>query len=151
MSQALTLPIGIDGIRELLPHRYPFLLVDRVVEFEPGKRVLCIKNVTVNEPFFQGHFPDHPVMPGGLQLEAMAPVASIAFLRQQGGSNAKIGYFMSADEVKFRKPVLPGDTLFIHVEVTKSKRNIAKASGRCIVNGEVVSEAEMMFGFVSPS
>ncbi len=143
--------LDINNVMQLLPHRYPFLMVDRVVEFEGDNKCTGVKSVTINEPFFQGHFPGHPVMPGVLQLEAMAQVASIAFLRQQGGSNAKIGYFMSADSVKFRKPVLPGDTLFIHVEVTKSKRNIAKASGRCIVNGEVVSEAEMMFGFVSPS
>jgi UDP-3-O-[3-hydroxymyristoyl] N-acetylglucosamine deacetylase/3-hydroxyacyl-[acyl-carrier-protein] dehydratase len=88
-------------------------------------------------------------MPGVLQIEAMAQVSSIAFLRQQGeGANSRIGYFMSVDAVKFRKPVLPGDTLFIHVEVTKSKRNVAKSKGRCIVNGEVVSEADMMFGFL---
>jgi len=121
-----------------------------VMEHEPGVRARALKNVTVNEPFFQGHFPGHPVMPGVLQLEAMAQVASIAFLRQQGeDANARIGYFMSADSIKFRKPVFPGDTLFIHVEVTKGKRNIAKAKGRCVVNGEVVSEADMMFGFLA--
>ncbi len=142
--------LDINNVMQLLPHRYPFLMVDRVVEFEGETKCTGVKSVTINEPFFQGHFPGHPVMPGVLQLEAMAQVASIAFIRQQGGSTAKIGYFMSADCVKFRKPVLPGDTLFIHVEVTKTKRNIAKASGRCVVNGEVVSEAEMMFGFLVP-
>lgn len=141
--------LDINNVMQLLPHRYPFLMVDRIVEFEGENKCTGVKSVTINEPFFQGHFPDHPVMPGVLQLEAMAQVASIAFIRQQGGSTAKIGYFMSADSVKFRKPVLPGDTLFIHVEVTKSKRNIAKASGRCMVNGEVVSQAEMMFGFIN--
>lgn len=141
--------LDINNVMQLLPHRYPFLMVDRVVEFEGDNKCTGIKSVTINEPFFQGHFPGHPVMPGVLQLEAMAQVASIAFIRQQGSGTAKIGYFMSADSVKFRKPVLPGDTLFIHVEVTKSKRNIAKAMGRCIVNGEVVSEAEMMFGFIA--
>jgi len=142
--------LDINNVMQVLPHRYPFLMVDRVVEFEGENKCTGIKSVTINEPYFQGHFPGHPVMPGVLQLEAMAQVASIAFIRQQGGGTAKIGYFMSADSVKFRKPVLPGDTLFIYVEVTKSKRNIAKASGRCLVNGEVVSQAEMMFGFIEP-
>ncbi len=141
--------LDINNVMQLLPHRYPFLMVDRVVEFEGDTKCTGVKSVTINEPFFQGHFPGHPVMPGVLQLEAMAQVASIAFIKQQGGSTSKIGYFMSADNVKFRKPVLPGDTLFIHVEVTKTKRNIAKASGRCVVNGEVVSEADMMFGFLT--
>src|SRR6185369_573869 len=96
---------------------------------------------------FQGHFPGHPVMPGVLQVEAMAQVGSVLLLRQPGNAG-KIGYFMSADSVKFRKPVVPGDTLFIEVELSSKKRNIAKARGRCLVNGEVVSEAEMMFGIV---
>ena len=141
--------LDIHNVMQLLPHRYPFLMVDRIVGFEGDNKCTGVKAVTINEPFFQGHFPGHPVMPGVLQLEAMAQVSSIAFLRQQGNdANSKIGYFMSADSVKFRKPVMPGDTLFIHVEVTKSKRSIAKASGKCMVNGEVVSEAEMMFGFI---
>jgi UDP-3-O-[3-hydroxymyristoyl] N-acetylglucosamine deacetylase/3-hydroxyacyl-[acyl-carrier-protein] dehydratase len=141
--------LDINNIMQLLPHRYPFLMVDRIVGFE-GNKCTGVKAVTINEPYFQGHFPGHPVMPGVLQIEAMAQVSSIAFLHQQGeGANARIGYFMSADSVKFRKPVFPGDTLFIHVEVTKTKRNIAKAKGRCIVNGEVVSEADMMFGFLA--
>ena len=139
--------MDINNVMQVLPHRYPFLMVDRIVGFEGDSKCTGVKSVTINEPFFQGHFPGHPVMPGVLQLEAMAQVASIAFLRQQT-TTAKIGYFMSADSVKFRKPVLPGDTLFIHVEVTKSKRNIAKAAGKCVVNGEVVSEAEMMFAFI---
>jgi len=141
--------LDINDVMKLLPHRYPFLMVDRIVGFE-GNKCTGVKAVTINEPYFQGHFPGHPVMPGVLQIEAMAQVASIAFLHQQGeGANARIGYFMSTDSVKFRKPVLPGDTLFIHVEVTKAKRNIAKAKGRCVVNGEVVSEADMMFGFLA--
>lgn len=140
--------LDINNVMQLLPHRYPFLMVDRIVGFE-GSKCTGVKAVTINEPYFQGHFPGHPVMPGVLQIEAMAQVSSIAFLRQQGeGANSRIGYFMSVDNVKFRKPVFPGDTLFIHVEVTKSKRNIAKSKGRCIVNGEVVSEADMMFGFL---
>lgn len=141
--------LDINNVMALLPHRYPFLLVDRIVGFE-GNKCTGVKAVTINEPYFQGHFPGHPVMPGVLQIEAMAQVASIAFVRQQGDiSGARVGYFMSVDAVKFRKPVLPGDTLFIHVEVTKAKRNIAKAKGRCVVNGEVVSEGDLMFGFLA--
>jgi len=141
--------LDINSVMRLLPHRYPFLMVDRIVSID-GNKCTGVKAVTINEPYFQGHFPGHPVMPGVLQIEAMAQVSSIAFLQQQGeGANTRIGYFMSVDSVKFRKPVLPGDTLFIQVEVTKSKRNIAKAKGRCFVNEEVVSEADMMFGFLA--
>jgi UDP-3-O-[3-hydroxymyristoyl] N-acetylglucosamine deacetylase / 3-hydroxyacyl-[acyl-carrier-protein] dehydratase len=139
--------LDVNDLMKILPHRYPFLMVDRVVGFDGDNKCTGIKSVTINEPYFQGHFPGHPVMPGVLQLEAMAQVASIAFLRA-GGNAGRIGYFMSADSVKFRKPVVPGDTLFIHVEVTKAKRSIAKASGKCLVNGEVVSQCEMMFGFM---
>ncbi len=140
--------MDIRDIERVLPHRYPFLLVDRVTLIDDD-RIVAIKNVTLNEPHFNGHFPGHPVMPGVLQIEAMAQVASIAFYHQQGNiQGGRVGYFMSADSVKWRKPVMPGDTLFIHVEVTKSKRAIAKAKGRCVVNNEVVSEADMMFGFI---
>lgn len=141
--------LDVNDIMAVLPHRYPFLLVDRIVAFEGENKCTGVKAVTINEPFFQGHFPGHPIMPGVLQLEAMAQVASIIFLKM-GGNAGKIGYFMSADGVKWRKPVVPGDTLFIHIEVTRAKRNLAKALGQCVVNGEVVSEAELMFGFVSP-
>jgi UDP-3-O-[3-hydroxymyristoyl] N-acetylglucosamine deacetylase/3-hydroxyacyl-[acyl-carrier-protein] dehydratase len=106
-----------------------------------------MKNVTINEPFFQGHFPGHPIMPGVLQLEAMAQVASIVLLRMPG-NQGKIGYFMSANNVKWRRPVLPGDTLIIETEILKMKRSIATGIGRCIVNGQVVSEAELMFSVV---
>jgi UDP-3-O-[3-hydroxymyristoyl] N-acetylglucosamine deacetylase/3-hydroxyacyl-[acyl-carrier-protein] dehydratase len=139
--------LDANDLMRILPHRYPFLMVDRVVAFEGDTKCTGVKSVTINEPFFQGHFPGHPVMPGVLQLEAMAQVASILLLRTSG-SAGQIGYFMSADEVKFRKPVVPGDTLFIHVEMLKSRGRIAKAAGRCMVNDEVVSEANMMFGVV---
>jgi UDP-3-O-[3-hydroxymyristoyl] N-acetylglucosamine deacetylase/3-hydroxyacyl-[acyl-carrier-protein] dehydratase len=142
--------LDVNDVMKLLPHRFPFLMVDRIVALDGDMKCTGVKNVTVNEPFFQGHFPGHPIMPGVLQLEAMAQVGSIVLLRQPGHAG-KIGYFMSADSVKFRKPVVPGDTLFIEVEVTSKKgRGIAKAKGRCIVNGEVVSEAEMLFGIVDP-
>jgi UDP-3-O-[3-hydroxymyristoyl] N-acetylglucosamine deacetylase/3-hydroxyacyl-[acyl-carrier-protein] dehydratase len=139
--------LDVNDVMRLLPHRYPFLMVDRVVGFEGETKCTGIKAITINEPFFQGHFPGHPVMPGVLQLEAMAQVGSIVVLRSPGMAG-RIGYFMSADSVKFRKPVVPGDMLFIEVEMTQRKKNIVKARGRCIVNGEVVSEAEMMFGFI---
>jgi UDP-3-O-[3-hydroxymyristoyl] N-acetylglucosamine deacetylase/3-hydroxyacyl-[acyl-carrier-protein] dehydratase len=139
--------LDVNDLMQILPHRYPFLMVDRIVAFEGDTKCTGIKSVTINEPFFQGHFPGHPVMPGVLQLEAMAQVASIVLLRMAGAAG-KIGYFMSADEVKFRKPVMPGDTLFIHVEMLKFRGRIAKAVGRCMVNDEVVSEAQMMFGIV---
>jgi UDP-3-O-[3-hydroxymyristoyl] N-acetylglucosamine deacetylase / 3-hydroxyacyl-[acyl-carrier-protein] dehydratase len=138
--------LDVQDVMQILPHRYPFLMVDRIVGFEGDLKCTGVKTVSMNEPYFQGHFPGHPVMPGVLQLEAMAQVASVVFFRL-GGISGRIGYFMSADSVKFRKPVFPGDTLFIHVEVLKAKRSLAKAMARCVVNDEVVSEAEMMFGF----
>jgi UDP-3-O-[3-hydroxymyristoyl] N-acetylglucosamine deacetylase/3-hydroxyacyl-[acyl-carrier-protein] dehydratase len=139
--------LDVNEVMRILPHRYPFLLVDRIVAFEGENKCTGVKNVTINEPFFQGHFPGHPVMPGVLQVEAMAQVASIVLLRLSG-AEGNIGYFMSADNVKFRKPVFPGDTLFIHVELTKARRNLGKAVCRCVVNNEIVSEGELMFGIV---
>lgn len=139
--------LGINELLKILPHRYPFLLVDRIVGFEGENKCTGVKNVTINEPFFQGHFPEHPIMPGVLQLEAMAQVASVLMLRRSE-NQGKIGYFMSANHVKWRKPVLPGDTIFIETEITTMKRSIGKAVGRCVVNGQVVSEAELMFSLV---
>jgi UDP-3-O-[3-hydroxymyristoyl] N-acetylglucosamine deacetylase/3-hydroxyacyl-[acyl-carrier-protein] dehydratase len=140
--------MDINEVMSILPHRYPFLMVDRVVEFDGDTKAVGVKSVTINEPFFQGHFPGHPVMPGVLQVEAMAQVASIVMMRKTENSG-KIGYFMSADEVKFRKPVFPGDTLFIHVEMLKARKNLGKASCKCVVNGEVVSEGVLLFGIVN--
>ncbi len=139
--------LDVNDVMKLLPHRYPFLMVDRIVSLDGENKCTGVKSVTMNEQYFQGHFPGHPVMPGVLQLEAMAQVGSVLLLRTPGYAG-KIGYFMSADDVKFRKPVAPGDTIFIEVEMTQRKRAIAKCRGRCIVNGEVVSEAEMLFGVV---
>jgi UDP-3-O-[3-hydroxymyristoyl] N-acetylglucosamine deacetylase/3-hydroxyacyl-[acyl-carrier-protein] dehydratase len=141
--------LDVNDVMKLLPHRYPFLMVDRIVSFDGEIKCTGVKSVTINEPFFQGHFPGHPIMPGVLQLEAMAQVGSILLFRQPGNAG-KIGYFMSADSVKFRKPVMPGDTLFIEVEMVQRKKLVAKCRDRCIVNSEVVSEAEMMFGIVDP-
>lgn len=135
--------MDIDALMRILPHRYPFLMVDRVIKIE-GNRIVGIKNVTVNEPFFQGHFPGHPIMPGVLQLEAMAQVAGILMLRRAENAG-KLAYFMAADEVKWRKPVQPGDVLIIDVEMTKMRGKLGKAKGVCKVGDEVVSEAEVTF------
>ena len=147
LAPAMPLPasdsvLDINEVMRLLPHRYPFLMVDRVLRCEGDSKITAIKQVSINEPFFQGHFPGYPVMPGVLQIEAMAQVASIMILRQPDHAG-KLGFFMSADNVKFRKPVLPGDTLVIHVEITKARRGILRATGHCMVNDVIVSEAEV--------
>ena len=148
-----TIPSGdggldTDEVMQILPHRFPFLMVDRIISFETETKCVGVKTVTINEPFFQGHFPGHPVMPGVMQVEAMAQVASI-LLFKLAKTTSRIGYFMSADEVKFRKPVLPGDTMFIHAELTKSRgERLAKAKCHCVVNDAIVSEAELMFTFL---
>ena len=140
--------LDTDQVMQILPHRFPFLMVDRIISFETETKCVGVKTVTINEPFFQGHFPGHPVMPGVLQVEAMAQVASI-LLFKLAKTTSRIGYFMSADEVKFRKPVLPGDTIFIHAELTKSRgERLAKAKCHCVVNDAIVSEAELMFTFL---
>lgn len=131
-------------VLKLLPHRYPFLMVDRILGFEGDTKCIGQKNLSMNELFFQGHFPGHPVMPGVLQLEAMAQVASILMLRIPENMG-KIGYFMSCDKVKWRKPVVPGDVLIIETELVKMRGAIGVANGRCLVNGEVTCEAELKF------
>lgn len=130
-------------LMKILPHRAPFLMVDKVTRIESNK-ITAVKNVTIGEPYFAGHFPGHPIMPGVLQLEAIAQVAGIMMLRAVGSLN-KIAYFMAAENVKWRKPVRPGDTLVIDVEMTKTRGAIGKARGVCSVEGEVVSEAEVTF------
>jgi len=140
--------LDIAEVMQILPHRYPFLMVDRIVGFEGDTKCTGVKSITINEPYFQGHFPGHPVMPGVLQVEAMAQVASVLLMRL-AKSASRIGYFMSADAVKFRKPVFPGDTLIIQAELTKARSGrIAKATCRCLVNDSVVSEGELMFTFL---
>jgi len=133
----------LPRIMELIPHRYPFLLVDRVAKIE-GDLIIAIKNVTMNEWYFQGHFPGHPIMPGVLQLEAIAQVAGV-LMRSRGDEKPQLAYFMSAEEVKWRKPVFPGDTLVIEVRLLKVRAKIAKARGVCKVRGDIVSEAEVTF------
>ena len=130
-------------VMKILPHRYPFLMVDKVTKIE-GNKITAVKNVSINELYFQGHFPGHPIMPGVLQLEAIAQVAGILMLKQ-AENFGKIAYFMAADSVKWRQPVRPGDTLVIDVELTKTRGKIGKARGVCSVNGETVSEAEVTF------
>ncbi len=134
---------GIEEIMRVLPHRYPFLLVDRIVEIEEGKRVVGIKNVTINEPFFQGHFPGHPIMPGVLIVEAMAQVGGMLLLGGLEEPDQKVVYFMSLDNIKFRKPVRPGDQLVFEVEIVQVRGKVCKTRGVAKVDGEVVAEAEM--------
>ncbi len=135
-------------ILELLPHRYPFVLIDRITETRGNTELTAIKNVTLNEQFFQGHFPGNPVMPGVLQLEAMAQAAGILMLRQIDGED-KLGVYMSADKVKFRRAVKPGDHLQIDVKITKNRDGkIACAEGTCKVGGKVVSSADLMFAIM---
>jgi 3-hydroxyacyl-[acyl-carrier-protein] dehydratase len=138
--------MDVNDILKLLPHRYPFLLVDRVVELELGKRITAIKNVTINEPFFMGHFPQRPVMPGVLILEALAQAAGILALRSEGvvpNENSKF-YFAGIDGARFRRPVEPGDQLVLKAEFMRSVRSIWKCSTRAEVGGVEVCGAEMM-------
>jgi 3-hydroxyacyl-[acyl-carrier-protein] dehydratase len=137
--------MDIGAISAILPHRYPFLLVDRVLSMEPMKSLVAVKCVTVNEDFFNGYFPDHPVMPGVLILEALAQAAGVlAKSSMPEDTSQKVVYLMAIDNARFRKPVVPGDRLELHVEVVKNKGQIWKEKGRAIVDGEVVAEAEFM-------
>jgi beta-hydroxyacyl-ACP dehydratase FabZ len=138
-----TRALDIDAIREILPHRYPFLLVDRIEELD-AERVVGIKNVTVNEPFFAGHFPDYPVMPGVLIIEAMAQVAGVMVLSGIPDRRNKLVLLAGVDGAKFRKPVRPGDQLRMEMKILRSKASIAKVSGTATVDGMVVAEAEML-------
>ncbi|HLA39119.1 MAG TPA: 3-hydroxyacyl-ACP dehydratase FabZ, partial [Candidatus Glassbacteria bacterium] len=135
--------MGINQIMHKMPHRYPFLMVDRIVEFEAEKRVVGIKNVSMNEPFFQGHFPGHPIMPGVLIVEAMGQTGGLLFMNSIPDPENKVVYFMSLDKIKFRKPVFPGDQLRMELEVIKFRHNICKMKGCGYVEGELVAEAEM--------
>jgi UDP-3-O-[3-hydroxymyristoyl] N-acetylglucosamine deacetylase / 3-hydroxyacyl-[acyl-carrier-protein] dehydratase len=135
--------MSIEELMKLIPHRYPFLMVDRILKID-GNNITGLKNVTINEYYFQGHFPGHPIMPGVLQLEAMAQVAGVLLLKINEAAN-QVAYFMSAENVKWRKPVFPGDVLIIEIELTKVRSKIGKGKGVCKVDGEVVSEAEITF------
>jgi len=132
--------MDIKEIQNILPHRYPFLLIDRIVELEPGTRAVGIKNVTINEPFFAGHFPGNPIMPGVLIIEAMAQVAGILAFRS--GVQGDTVYFMSIEKAKFRKPVLPGDQLRLVINTTQQRGNVWRFSGNALVDEKLAAEAE---------
>jgi len=140
--------LNVTDIMGILPHRYPFLLVDRIVELEKAKRIVGLKNVTVNEPFFPGHFPGHPVMPGVLIIEAMAQVAAIlAYKSSDEDLSNKVTYFTGIDNAKFRRPVFPGDQLRIEIEATGCKRGIWFFTGKVYVEDRLVTEAELKAAF----
>jgi 3-hydroxyacyl-[acyl-carrier-protein] dehydratase len=138
--------MDIHQILEHLPHRYPFLLVDRVLALEPGKSIHAYKNVTINEPFFQGHFPHHPVMPGVLIMEALAQAAGILSFKTMGEkpSEDSVFYFVGIDDARFKKPVMPGDQLHLHVDIERQMRGIWKYKAEARVDGEMVAGATLM-------
>ena len=144
----MKLPLYYEDIIKIIPHRYPFLLVDRITEMEHGKRVVGIKNVTSNEPFFQGHFPVRPVMPGVLIIEAMAQAGGIlAFESGSADNQGQLIYFMGMDKVRFRKPVVPGDQLIFEAKIIKMRTKVAKMTGTASVDNQLVAEAELMASF----
>lgn len=136
--------LDVQQIKEIIPHRYPFLLVDKIIEQEEGKRVVGLKNVTANEPFFQGHFPDYPVMPGVLILEALAQTGAIAVLGLEE-NKGKIGFLAGVDKCRFKQQVKPGDQLQLEVEIIRMRGSIGKGKGVATVDGKVACEAEIMF------
>jgi 3-hydroxyacyl-[acyl-carrier-protein] dehydratase len=140
---------GVNEIMEMLPHRYPFLLVDSILEVDKGKRIVGQKNVTINEPFFQGHFPGHPIMPGVLILEAMAQVGGILGRVSDDHGEDPVTYFVGIDKAKFRKPVVPGDVLRLEIEALNFRRGIYTFSGKAYVGSTLVAEAELKATFTA--
>ena len=140
--------LDIQEIMKLLPHRYPFIMIDRILELTPGEKVIALKNVTINEPFFQGHFPENPIMPGVLIIEAMGQAGAVLAAKslEREPHNSLI-YFMGMDKVKFRKPVTPGDQLIFEMKFIKQRRNVFKMSGTAYVDEKVVVQAELMATF----
>lgn len=136
--------LDVNQIQAIIPHRYPFLLVDRIIELEIGKKAVGLKNVTVNEPFFQGHFPGYPVMPGVLIVEALAQVGAIAVLSIEE-NKGKLGFLAGIDGFRFKEQVKPGDTLLLEVELTRVRGSIGKGHGVAKVNGKVAAEGDIMF------
>lgn len=132
-------------IRGIIPHRYPFLLVDKVLELEPGKKIVAVKNVSANEPFFQGHFPEFPIMPGVLIVEALAQAAGICANAEQQGEGNKLGVFASIDEMKFKRQVVPGDVLRLEAEILSMKMGVVKASVIATVEGKTAAEGQIKF------
>src|SRR5215470_4231224 len=143
--------LDITQIQAILPHRYPFLLVDRIIEYEPGKRVVGLKNVTLNEPFFAGHFPDAPVMPGVLIVEAMAQTAGVLMLASLRDREQKLVFFTGIDSAKFRKPVVPGDQLRLELDVLRLRPRYIKLRGEAFVGSQLVAEAEISSSLVDRS
>lgn len=134
--------IDIEGVMRMIPHRYPFLMIDKIVDLIPGSSATGVKNVSINEPFFQGHFPSRPVMPGVLLIEAMAQTAAVVVVHSLGPTfEGKLVYFMSVESARFRKPVFPGDTLQVHVARQRNRANVWKFSGEAKVDGVLVAEA----------
>ncbi|MDA8272256.1 MAG: 3-hydroxyacyl-ACP dehydratase FabZ [Deltaproteobacteria bacterium] len=144
--------MGIQEILNLLPHRFPFLMVDKVIALEKGKSITAIKNTTINEPFFQGHFPSYPVMPGVLILEALAQAGGILAYKTEEDDDLKnmLTYFMGIDKARFRKPIFPGSTIVLNVELVKRKRFIWMFHGKALVDGKLCAEADLMASFVKP-
>jgi 3-hydroxyacyl-[acyl-carrier-protein] dehydratase len=142
-----TMPLDSLAIRELIPHRYPFLLVDRVIELTPGERAVGIKNVSANEPFFQGHFPEFPVMPGVLIVEAMAQVGAVALMAQEE-NQGKLGLFAGIDNVRFKRQVKPGDVLHMEVELGAFRRGVGTGTAKATVDGELACKGDLMFALV---
>jgi 3-hydroxyacyl-[acyl-carrier-protein] dehydratase len=136
--------LDINGIQKILPHRYPFLLVDAIEEMEPGKRIVGIKNVSINEGYFQGHFPGQPIMPGVLIIESMAQTGGVLLLMDVPDRDNKLIYFVAIDNARFRRPVVPGDQLRIELTVLSCRGTFCKLEGRASVNGELAAEATMM-------
>jgi beta-hydroxyacyl-ACP dehydratase FabZ len=136
-------PIDIQGIQKILPHRYPFLLVDRVVVLEKNQRIVGLKNVTINEPFFQGHFPGHPVMPGVLLVEALAQVGGVLAFKSSPPDGHPLVYLTGVDKAKFRKPVVPGDQLRLEIEVLRRRPPFWKMQGKALIGDDVICEAEL--------
>lgn len=146
MSDAIKLPVNVEQIQELLPHRYPFLLVDRVIELEPNERVVAVKNVSINEPFFQGHFPQHPVMPGVLVIEAMAQAAgTLIMLSAKNDTDSKpLFYLAKVDKARFSAKVVPGDQLRLEVRLKRMLRGMGLFEARAVVDGNEVASCELM-------
>jgi 3-hydroxyacyl-[acyl-carrier-protein] dehydratase len=143
--------LDIKGILDRLPHRYPMLLIDRVIDIQPGKSIVALKNVSINEPFFTGHFPHHPVMPGVLILEAMAQAAALFSFSDESAlkdadatASSTVYYFVGIDGARFRRPVVPGDQLRVEVDAERLSRSICKYAGRALVDGQLVAEAKLM-------
>jgi 3-hydroxyacyl-[acyl-carrier-protein] dehydratase len=145
-SVAVELPVDVERIQAMLPHRYPFLMIDRVVAFEPGKRATAIKNVTINEPFFQGHFPGHPVMPGVLIIEAMAQAAGVMIKLSvpHDADRPVVFYLVKVDNARFSRTVVPGDQLRLEITHKRTMRNMSLFHGQAFVGDEIAAEAEML-------